>query len=279
MRSTHQRVRYPLFAAVILIGSTALGVEGKHFFIDETTDFGNGCAESDLGAITSGMATWLNSHGWSGSRYLNADAWPQDFWEACDAMTYGPGLDSTYGDNSLLSVYAGHGNTGYLFYGFAHDGQCKANLKGNMRLGSMSGSDAGYGMWLTSCTLKVESLPGYANYQWLRQQFGFHNSPQIPSGGPGGFFLMEETFATLRINSVAWRHQMETDINGDDTNSPVVVSYGTTAAEADNTRDSASFYTGAYVNDRDNGPTCKSPQPLFYYNWVRENNGSSSSCL
>ncbi len=102
-------LRPRLLLAVILLASSTLAVEGKHYFIDQSTDLGNGCAESDLTAITSGIATWLNSHGWSGSRYLNINARPRDFWEACDAHRYGRGLDSTYSDNSLFSMYAARG--------------------------------------------------------------------------------------------------------------------------------------------------------------------------
>ena len=110
---------------------------------------------------------------------------------------------------------------------------------------------------------------------------GFHNSPSIASAYVYTFYEWEYTIDTgfdIISNKDSWLEWLENDGVGDETNSPIIVSYGSTASEAASVRDTASLRGGMYNSDRDTGPVCLASQPPFYWNWVRRNNGSSASC-
>src|SRR5262245_44890333 len=103
--------------AVMLLVAANPGWAQKTYYIDESTDFtGNGCENADLNDVTSSLRSSLNSNGWSGQRFTNINAWPQDYMEQTIAGL--SGVDNVFGDNALLSVYAGHGNRGLLQFGF-----------------------------------------------------------------------------------------------------------------------------------------------------------------
>ena len=263
-----------------LISLTA-SAQFSSFWIDESTDFtGNGCQNSDLNNVGGPLDTALRTDFWFGDYWLNPDAWPQDFLESCSSTFGSGGLDNVAMDARYLAVYAGHGNTGRLQYGFQNSGRCNVNLSTNSRLGSMNGSQAGFVMYLTSCTLRVENTTTYANAQWLRQQFGYHNSPSIHSQSPAGWWQRLWTQSPTS-NKTQWLDTMEFDIDGDEDNSPVVVSHGSTASQAASVRDTANLITGPWYSNgpRSGGPACGAGQPAFFYNVVRRNNGSTAACL
>ena len=138
-----------------------------------------------------------------------------------------------------------------------------------MRLGSMNGADSGYGMWLTSCTLNTDSLVAEANHQWLQQQFGYHNSPEIKDDQPAWFARYVHSGWT---NRSAWLDQMEDRpgwFTGD--NSPIVVTYGQNEADCNNLAQTLSL--GNSVAPRGGGPSCGQGQPYFWYCGTLLNNG------
>jgi hypothetical protein len=248
----------------------------KRYYIEEVTDFtGNGCVGTDVNTVTAVLHQALINLGWAGQRWTEGDAWPQDWREACSSSFGAGGLDSTWADTKLLAIYAGHGRVGggNLNFGFAHDGECDNWLGNNSRLGAMSGAGAAYAAYLTSCTLKTTTLVSHANFQWVHQNLGFHNSPSIHGSAATAWFQCTST----NSNTDCWLSAMEPDQNGDDDNSPIVVSYGVNADEAAEKRDYARLkgqYPSSWMVPRGGGPACGAAPPVFWYNWIRINNGT-----
>jgi hypothetical protein len=266
--------------AVSVSSLLAHTAQADSFYIDSMTDWtGNGCEAEDLGEATSLLAQDLRDAGWSGSRYVNQSAWPQDIMESCNAATYGAsGMDASYGDAANLVVIDGHGNTGVLGFGYKRDGKCTVALgsspnpstQGVARLGELGGARASVAMWLTCCTLKRESLAANANNQWLRQQLGFHGEAMIDADMPDDFY--EDNYS--ESNKDAWLDSMEDApgwFTGD--NSPMVVSYGQTSAEAAGTHNNLSL-RGQLQYPRPNGAACKAGPPRFYYTLTYLDHGS-----
>lgn len=196
--------------------------DGSNYWIDESTDFsGNGCENSDLNDVTSSLRDRLNSDGWTGTRWSNINAWPEDFIE----RNLG-GIDDIAGDSMTFSVYAGHGNRGRVQFGFRRNNRCVVRHRDHMRLGTQSGDQAIYAMWVTSCTVNLDSLALHFD-QAIRQTFGYHNSPSVKDDQPRDFY--EET-DDLR-NSRAWIEEME-DRPGWFTgeNSPISLTFGLSAS-------------------------------------------------
>ncbi|MGI9304483.1 MAG: DUF6345 domain-containing protein [Gammaproteobacteria bacterium] len=191
------------------------------YWIDESTDFtGNGCPNTDLNTVTSSLRNRLNSDGWTGTRWTNANAWPQDFYE--QTFPGLAGIDSVAGDSRILSVYAGHGNRALLQFGFPRNSRCLVTLDTQSRMGTLAGDEAAYMMYVTSCTINTGSLSRHFNQQ-VRQSFGYHNSPAVKDNQPRDFY--EET-NSLR-NSRAWIEEMEDRpgwFTGD--NSPITLTFG-----------------------------------------------------
>jgi len=279
-------LRSPILSACLVFSTACLiapqvaaqgGPPPKTYFIEEVVDFtGNGCQATNVNTITALLDQYLESSGWSGLRLIEFECFPHDWREACSS-SFGPsGLDSYYADDAKFTVYAGHGlqGGGSLFFGWPHLGVCNNILGTNSRLGSMAGKRAGYAMYLTSCTLKTTSLVAHANFQWTYQNIGFHNSPGIHSDSPAGWF----NCTSGASNASCWLLWMQSDDQDEDTNTPIIVSYGATAAQANLVRDSTKMkdvYPGDFqYGGRPSAPSCGANQPLFFYNWVRIYNGT-----
>lgn len=94
-------------------------------------------------------------------------------------------------------------------------------------LGQMAGAGSGFAVWLTSCTLRDGTFPNNANFQWLNQQFAYHNSPSIGDNTPREWYDDIDP----KSNKQAWLDAMEDKpglVTGD--NSPIVLSHGTTSS-------------------------------------------------
>lgn len=276
-----RRSRFTGFA----VGLTVLGMliptaRAQSFYIDEMTDWtGNGCQAEDLDECTSKITQRLQDAGWTGHRYVNSNAFPQDIVESCDASSYGPkGKDWQYGDGADLLIIDGHGNTGFLAFAYKRYDTCTVDLGssgdvtkvGVARLGSMSGASASVAMWLTCCTLKKESLTAHANHQWLRQQLGFHGEALLGDTMPRDFW--DENYS--KSNKQAWLDSMEDAwgwFTGD--NSPIVVSYGSSSDQATDNHNSMSLYHNVQF-PRAGGPACGGRQPRFYYVLTVRDHGS-----
>jgi hypothetical protein len=266
----------------VLLGASsfvARAAQAQSYFIDETTDWtGNGCEAEDLEEVTAELGSMLDAGGWTGRRYTNSAAWPQDIMESCSSNYGNGGLDATYGDSADLVVLAGHGNTGFLAYGYKRDGKCTVDLgrstnlkaRGEARLGEMGGARASLGMWLTCCTLKKESLAAHGNFQWLKQQLGFHGESDFNWHQPVEF-LQNNAFES---NTQSWLDAME-DRPGwfTGSNSAIVVSYGKTSAEANDYHNNLAL-TRNVVFPRAGGPACSNGPPAFKYVYTLLDHGS-----
>jgi hypothetical protein len=234
----------------------------KAYYIDESTDFtGNGCENVDLNDVTSSLRSSLNANGWSGQRFTNPNAWPQDYYES--TMAGLSGVDNVFGDNFLLTVYAGHGNRALLQFGFKRNNRCLVNLETQARLGLQGGNKAAYAMWVTSCTLNLDSLNRNFNHQ-IRQQFGYHNSPSVKDDQPRDFF--EETDS--KTNANAWIEEMEDRpgwFTGD--NSPIVLTHGLDSGHCAWVRDTAKLRGGSLLST--------APEPWGWFCWIMYDHGAS----
>ncbi len=251
-RERNARSTIGALGAAVAIGfgmSTGPAHAQATYWIDESTDFtGNGCQNADLNTVTSSLRSRLAADGWSGTRWTNANAWPEDYIE----QGFG-GIDNVAGDNATLSVYAGHGNRALLQFGFRRNNRCTITLDGNARLGRLGGDRAGYAMYVTSCTINTDSISRHFD-QDLRQSFGYHNSPPVKDDQPRDFF---EATSSLR-NSRAWLEEMEDRpgwFTGD--NSPITLTFGLNASHCQTVQSSARLRGNAF----------RSPSPTPLANW------------
>lgn len=232
------------------------------YWIDESTDFtGNGCPNADLNNVTSSLRSRLDADGWTGTRWSNANAWPQDFYEQTFAGL--SGLDDVAGDSQTLSVYAGHGNRALLQFGFLRNGRCLVTLDTQSRQGIVAGDEAAYMMYVTSCTINTDSISRHFD-QAVRQSFGYHNSPSVKDDQPRDFY--EET-DDLR-NSRAWIEETEDRpgwFTGD--NSPITLTFGLSQSHCFWVQDTARLRARVLLSD--------APEPDTWWCYVMFNNGQS----
>lgn len=251
-----------LLGVLVLALAAPAWATGPTFFIDESTDFtGNGCPNADLNDVTSSLRESLVDEGWTGFRFTNSLAFPQDFIEQTFAGQ--SGLDGGFGDANTLTVYAGHGNRALLQFGFQRLGRCTLTLDGNARLGTLAGDDAAYAMWVTSCTVNTDSLARHFD-QAIRQTFGYHNSPPVKDDQPRDFF--EETDDI--DNAHAWIEEMEDRpgwFTGD--NSPITLTFGVDANHCQFVRDTARLFDRILLSD--------APAPDAFFCFIMFDHGAS----
>lgn len=246
------------------------------FFIDEVVTYdGAGCFPGNLNDVTTVLKAELNNDGRTGNRYTDSAAWPQDFTESCNSVN-GGGFDNLYSDANGLSIFAGHGNSNptngpALLFGTPHSSRCSANLYSEVRLGQMSGAQAAYAMYAASCVMRLDKVPTHILKQWLRQQLGFHNSPAIADEQLALFYLSTEN----NSNVTAWLDELE-DKPGlfTGSNSPIVVSKGTSDSEALGTHNGFRFRYGNYFwYPLVGGPACAMNQGAYWWYYTYINNG------
>jgi hypothetical protein len=288
-RRTVRRTAFGGLVLVLALGTTRAQAAG--YYIDESTDFsGNGCPSTDLNNVSKSLEDALIADGYSGSRYLNISAWPQDFIESCNAVyrsttgSTSAGLDHVYADASQLAVYAGHGIDqggapagmpqplkGLMQFGYMKDGACWVSLSNSVRLGEMAGAQAGYSIFVTSCTLSASFLTMTFARQWLNQSLGFHNSPAVGDDQVADFY--DETL--YASNKDAWLDQLE-DRPGwlTGSNSPMVASKGHSNAQALSTHNSTAFKAGSWFwAPLYGGPSCGAGLPGYYWYYTYLVNG------
>lgn len=247
------------FAAAALAAAIPALSSGPRYWIDESTDFtGNGCQNTDLNDVTSSLRSRLESDGWDGTRWTNVNAWPEDFIE----QNLG-GIDHVAGDDETLTVYAGHGNRALIQFGFQRNGRCTVSFPASTRLGTQGGDDAVYAMWVTSCTVNLDSLSSHFDQQ-IRQTFGYHNSPSVKDNQPREFY--KETDG-LR-NERAWIEEMEDRpgwFTGD--NSPIALTFGLDSSHCGWVQDTARLRDEVLLYD--------APAPHTWYCYLMFNHGDS----
>lgn len=269
-----------------VVSVTSHSALAQTFYVGDMSWYGDSCIipEDQIGQTTSGMVSNLQSRGWKGDRFVESDVWPQDITESCSSSYGKYGLDSTYGDTRNLVVIAGHGNTGYVGYGTVHDSMCSLDLgksyntkyQGSPRLGQMDGSAAVIAMWLTCCTLRKESLAAHANFQWVKQQIGFHGESSFDTDMVTAFTRNAGAQSGLGYisNRESWGVAMEDKpgwFTGD--NSTIVVSYGATSQEAHANHDGLTLNGGSYPR-RSGGPSCGNGPPKFSYTYTVIDHGA-----
>lgn len=159
---------------------------GKTYFIDEGTDFpapGQSCQQNDLNTVTWSLQSAMNADAWSGVRFVNASAWPQDFWEQ---NRVAGGLDHLYGDTKSVSIYAGHGSPGTIYFS-PHNSACTASTFSHMRLGAgtaSTGATTALAVWLACEVPHVDFLAGETQLNNVRQQLGWLNIIGIGDNEP-----------------------------------------------------------------------------------------------
>lgn len=246
-------------AAILIIQMASAFAAGPRYWIDESTDFtGNGCENADLNNVTSSLKGRLDSDGWSGTRWSNANAWPEDFIE----QNFG-GIDHVAGDDETLSVYAGHGNRALIQFGFMRGGRCTVSFPSDTRLGTQGGDDAVYAMWVTSCTVHLDSLSRHFD-QAIRQTFGYHNSPSVKDNQPRDFYKETDDLRNER----AWIDEMEDRpgwFTGD--NSPIALTFGLSSSHCAWVRETARLRAQVLLYD--------APAPDAWYCYLMFNHGDS----
>ncbi len=244
----------------VILGLLSLNSYAQHnYWIDESTDYtGNGCTNTDLNDVTSSLRSRLQSDGWSGIRWTNANAWPEDYIE----QNLG-GIDHVAADSRTLAVYAGHGNRALLQFGYQRNGRCNITLDNDSRHGTQGGDEASYMMYVTSCTINTDSLSRHFDQQ-VRQSFGYHNSPSVKNNQPRDFY--EETSGT--DNYVAWREEMEDRpgwFTGD--NSPITLTFGTSSSHCTTVQNTARLRGRTLLSN--------APEPHRWYCYNMYNHGAS----
>jgi hypothetical protein len=258
-----------LIAVAALLTGSAKADPNYQFFISETTDFtGNGCPNNtDVNTITSTLKTAFEADGWSGTRFVNASAYPQDFFESC-SNAYGPwGNDAIYADSGVVSVFAGHGGQGELFFGYPELNKCSvffnAGLYGlagaEARLGSMAGARSGFGIYLGCEALKVPDGLNASNLNWMQQQFGFTNIVSIGNNEPRDFYNAT-SYGYGVINAIAWLDRM--DGGG---RHPLVSTQSNNSGNCWASHASLKLRGHVGVQPRAGGPSCENGQPSFWY--------------
>lgn len=250
---------YTLSISCFLIFTSPSLASGPNYWIDESTDFtGNGCENTNLNNVTSSLKSRLDSDGWSGTRWSNANAWPEDFIE----QNFG-GIDHVAGDDKTLSVYAGHGNRALIQFGYQRNGRCTVSFPSDTRLGEQGGDDAVYAMWVTSCTVNLDSLSRHFD-QAIRQTFGYHNSPSVKDNQPREFYKETDDLRNER----AWIEEMEDRpgwFTGD--NSPIALTFGLSSSHCGWVQDNAKLRDETLLYD--------APAPDTWYCYLMYNHGDS----
>jgi Family of unknown function (DUF6345) len=239
----------------------------RTYFIAESVTFDGGgkCENDDLNTITRRLRKELDDAGWTGLRYVDDNAWPEDFQEATLPTN---GLDDLHGDARHLVVYAGHGNGRELQWGQPSDnGVCRVRVAEQVRLGRLAGDTARAAMFLTSCSLRTDILWPNFGASAARQVFGYHNSPHIGASEPRRVFKRTQDGQSTKD---AWLDEMEQNA-ALGKNSPVVVTLGVSGMEAMQAHGTTNLATGAGFVEN-----VGEPADAFFFEWL--NNGCTPTC-
>ena len=249
-------------AIVASLLAAKMALAAKTFFIGEAVDYtvGTHCDLKDVNTITATLQSALTSDGWTGTRLINGAAWPQHFIERCSSSYGVNGKDFACADAASLAVFAGHGSVNSLAFSSNAGGRCSVSMTTNARLGTMSGAQASFGMWL-ACQVLQGSLMGTEQHQWLRQQAGFQNSIAIGNNEPRDFY--NATISSM--NADAWLNKMSTKGR----NAIIVTTETRTSSNTVNScwgvHNTAKLRGNLWNIPRGGGPACGAPQAWYWY--------------
>lgn len=264
-------------AVAAILPTLELNAAAHTYYLGESSEYsGHGCVYNpslaklpyDLNAL----AYSLTAAGWTGYYFAKDSDLPQFFVDWCKQSD---GFD-VMADSQDLVVEIHHGNIGHFSFGYpSSNGRCSVNLKDDMRLGSMIGATASTAVFGSCCTLNRNYIASTANWQWTRQNIGFHDLASFDNGMFADWFEATE-YNSWISNKEAWFTHFEDRpwwFTGD--NSPIVISYGTSASDAQNTHNTARLGGGVLVSPRGGGPACgATTQPLFYYRFEYIDHGN-----
>lgn len=245
----------------------ALPFDHRTYFIAESVKFdgGGSCDNDDLNTVTKRLRNRLDDAGWTGLRFVDDDAWPEDFREATLIVN---GADDSFGDAHRLAVFAGHGAPGLLQWGRPSDhGECRLRIQSQARLGRLAGDTAAAVMLMTSCTLRTDVLWPNFEHNAARQFFGYHNSPYIGGGEPRRVFKRTQDGQSTKD---AWLDEMEQNA-ALGKNSPVVLTAGVSGMEAIQAHGATNLASGVGFID-----SVGEPADAFFFEWL--DNGCTPSC-
>jgi hypothetical protein len=232
----------------------------KSYYIDQLVNYPSPCTQPTLFDDTTALKSRMDAASWTGSKFTDGSAWVQDFRESCSSSYGAGGLDSSYADTKTLAVFSGHGSPATLYFGTAHD-TCNINLDNQARLGSMSGSTAAVGMYISCSTLNHNGsgVPLSGGYEWLQQQLGFHNLTGNQTAAYGSFF--DDT--ATKSNAQAWLDRLWDQ-------PAMVISYANGTGNCWDIANSAKLKADIFNSPRGSGPSCTAGQPLYQWcsRWV-----------
>lgn len=265
-----------LLLTMAAIGATLslaeVSAAAHSYYITESVEYQNhGCGNgnSNLPYYLNAIAYSLGAAGWTGLYYAKDGDWPQVYVDRC---IQSDGFD-LISDTHDLVIEAHHGSIGSFVFGYpSPTGRCSVSLKNDMRLGSMFGATASTAVFASCCTLNRNHITDTANWQWTRQNIGFHDVTEFDNGMFADWFDATQGSS----NKSAWFGHFEDRpgwFTGD--NSPIVISYGTSQSDAQNTHNTAKLKGNVLVSPRSGGPTCGGGQPYFYWwaEWIDHGNG------
>jgi hypothetical protein len=249
----HRLAPFALIAACCLLAEPALAA--KTYYIDQIVDYTTACPYGDLYDDTHVLDDKLQLRGWSGWKYVDADAWALDFREQCSTVYGNGGNDITYADAKNLAVFSGHGGPGVLFFGTASD-VCAFNIQTDMRLGVMAGNSAGHAIYMSCDTLDKDSTgkPLYGGREWLRQQYGFHGITGDNSDAYGSFF--DDT--STKTNGDAWLDRLSNQ-------HAIVIAYENGTGDCWAIDASAKLRANVLNSSRSGGPACGAAQSQYQW--------------
>ena len=153
-------------------------------------------------------------------------------------------------DPPTLPTQDGNGGT------FNGSQSCVVNMTNNMRLGTMSGASATFGMWLV-CDAVQSSELGSNMWQSLRQQAGWQNTISIGDNEPRDFY--NATSAKTNVN--AWLDQMSS--GGRDA---ILATFSSVSVnDCWNVHNAAKLKGNVFNTPRNNGASCGGGQPGYFF--------------
>ena len=204
----------------------------KTYLIEQNLDYPStgSCSMLAVGNVnddTSSLVSAMGADGWTGYRFTEPSAWPQDFYEHCGmthAGTITGGLDSTYADAKTLAYFSGHGGQNWMIWSRIHNGECTMNLTYHTALGMADGAKAAIGIF-DSCSSLASVYQGlWDDVSWnaMRQELGFSAEAVVGNDAPRDFY----NATASKTNVDAWLDEFASTSNKPTVLSMSTVSWG-----------------------------------------------------
>lgn len=205
-----------LIFLILVLGSSIC--YSYNYYIDEPRFYASGnCGakkDDDRPDRTYPIRNGLIALGWTGSYFTGTMAWPQDFIDK-SVINYPDGLDHIFADNGQLSVFSGHGDSGYIHYSNSHTvtvdnvpyTRCGAgdNFHDNgVVIGAATGDQSANMIVIACCYLNPNQL-GWIDGGGTTQIMGYGSLSFTDAGMVEDFFNASQG----STNKDAWLDNME----------------------------------------------------------------------